>query len=186
MESAKLGTTIEAILFVAGEPISIKKFAEILQVSDSTIESALAELETSLEKRGLRLLQKDELVSLVTAPEFATQIEQFIKEEVMGKLSKAALETITVIAYKHPVSRPEIDYIRGVNSGFTLRNLITRGLVERVHPSTSSGQGNLAYLYQPTMEFMKHLGISSLDELPDYAAFRQELEKGLQTQERQL
>ena len=178
IEPKKLAYIIESILFISGESLSIKKLTEICSVTENEVESAIILLKGSLDDRGIRLLQKEDILSLVTAPELTPYIEKFIKDEVMGDLSKAALETITIIAYKHPISRPEIDYIRGVNSAFTLRNLIMRGLVERV-PSRKESR---TYLYRPTIEFMKFLGLSSFDDLPQYKDFRKELEKGIEQQ----
>jgi segregation and condensation protein B len=94
---------------------------------------------------------------------------------MLGELSKAALEALTIIAYRHPILRSEIDYIRGVNSSFTIRNLIARGLVERIPVSVGRG-----YRYQPTIEFMKFLGISSVHELPEYDTVQKELTEGIE------
>ncbi len=171
----KTSNVVEAILFISGEPLSIKKLSEICEVDEQTIERSLEELSKQMEERGLRLLKKDEMASLVTAPEATAYIEKYIKEEVMGDLTKAALETMTVIAYKHPISRPEIDYIRGVNSAFTLRNLIMRGLVERV----SDKKSGRMYFYRPTIEFMKFMGLARFEDLPHFTEFRRELDTGV-------
>lgn len=166
---------VEALLFVAGEPLSRDQLARAIGCSKEDIGKALTALGSALNSHGIRVLIKDNHVSLVTAPETSETVERLIKSELIGELSKAALETLTIIVYKHPVSRPDIDYIRGVNSSFTLRALTMRGLVERVaHKSDAR-----AYLYQPTIDFMKFLGISSLDELPEYTAFRGTLEKSI-------
>ena len=175
----KLSQTLEALLFVAGEGISIKKVAEITKSTPEEIEVSASELEHSLRERGIRLLRKDTYLSLVTAPETTAAVEELIKHELTGDLSRASLETLTIVAYKHPVSRPEIDYIRGVNSSFTLRNLIMRGLVEKV-PHAKDGR---TYLYQPSIDFMKFLGITSLDSLSEYTTYRSALDEGISQSE---
>ena len=124
--------------------------------------------------RGIRVLQKDDLVSLVTAPPLASYAEHLVKEELLGELSKAGLETLTIVAYRHPITRADIDYIRGVNSSFTLRNLAKRGLIERL-----PGFGGKGYRYQPTVEFMKYLGIASFNELPEFEDVEKKLSQGI-------
>lgn len=173
MTTPSLPSILEALLFVSGDPLSIKTLSASTGCSVSQIKKALDELETQLEHHGITILIKDEEVLLVTRPEVSMSVEHLVKEEFLGNLSKAALETLTIITYCHPLSRQEIDYVRGVNSTFTLRNLMMRGLVERVSP-----EGSRSYMYRPTLEFMKHLGIHSLSELPEYEAFRKEVERG--------
>jgi len=181
----EIDNLIEAVLFVSGEAITIKKLCEVCSVGKEDVEQAVSQLKDRLLGTGLKILQKEDLVSLVTAPEATSAVETFIKEEVIGELSKAGLETLTIVAYQHPVSRSQVDYIRGVNSSFTLRNLIMRGLVERIENkqvgSTGSPQATRGYLYRPTIEFMKFLGITSLTQLPEYDACRAELTTLIQT-----
>jgi len=154
--------------------LTVSKLASLSGSSAADVAAALIVLEQSCASRGIRLLKVNETVTLVTAPYLTPYVEKLIKEEILGDLSKAALETLTIIAYRHPLPRTEIDYIRGVNSSFTLRNLMARGLAERVTAPASRG-----YLYQPTIEFMKFLGIASFHELPEYDVIQKELEKGL-------
>lgn len=170
-----LASIIEALLFVAGEPLSVTKLAELSASSVPDIEEVLTELENVRARRGICLLRKEELVTLVTASQAAPYVEKLIKEEILGDLSKAALETLTIIAYRHPIMRSEIDYIRGVNSSFTIRNLTARGLVERM--PVSAGRG---YHYHPTLEFMKFLGIASFQELPEFETVQNELQQGVE------
>lgn len=170
----QLPSIIEALLFVAGEPLSVSTLAKHAGCSPSEAKEAIFSLEQTFHTRGIRILQKDELVSLVTAPHLASYAEQLIKEELLGDFSKASLETLTIIAYRHPITRADIDYIRGVNSSFTLRSLTQRGLVERL-----PAEGVRGYQYQPTMEFMKFLGITSFAELPEFETVQKELTKGV-------
>ena len=173
--SQNLSCVIEALLFVAGEPVSIDTLAKHAFSTYRDTKEAVSSLEQVLLSRGIRVLQKDDLVSLVTAPHLAPYAEQLVKEEVLGELSKAALETLTIVAYRHPITRIDVDYIRGVNSSFTLRNLAQRGLVERL-PQTA-GKG---YRYQPTVEFMKFLGIASFKDLPEFETVQKEIQRGVE------
>src|SRR5262245_47466386 len=113
-----LDARIESILFWKGEPISVKKLAEILAVREEEIEMAMVELGKKLKGRGLAIIRLEDEVSLVTAPEVSDLIEKLTKEELMRDLGKAGLETLTIILYKGPIKRSDIDYIRGVNSQF--------------------------------------------------------------------
>ncbi len=174
-QSSGLSTIIEALLFVAGEPLAVVKLADLSGHSVADVTAALVSLEQSCAERGIRLLKQLDTATLVTAPHLSGYVEKLIKEELLGDISKAALDTLTIIAYRHPIARVEIDYIRGVNSSFTLRNLMARGLAERI--AAPEGRG---YLYRPTIEFMKYLGLTSFHELPEYDIVQKELSKGLE------
>lgn len=169
--------SIEALLFAAGEQLSIEKLAALTQADKHDVVHAIDSLQQTLRGRGISLLQKDEVVSLGTAPDLGPLVEKFIKEEFFGELSRASLETLTIIAYRNPIGRADIDYIRGVNSSFTIRNLLTRGLIERVSvPRATDGRG---WNYRPTIAFMKFLGITAYENLPDYEATKKEFEQAL-------
>ena len=159
-----LAQKIEAILFFKGDPVSIKKLEEILKVSKEEITTAILELKNNLNERGIILLEKEGEITLGTNPEFSTLIENLQKEELNKELSKASLETLSVVLYKNGVTRAEIDYIRGVNSSFTLRMLSIRGLVEK----TTDPKDNRRYIYKPTFELLSYLGVKSVQELPEY------------------
>jgi len=167
-----LSNKIEAILFFKSEPVSIGYLAGVLEVDPSDIERGLSELATALEGRGIRLLYYDGEVALGTAPELSSLVESIIKDELSKDIGKAGLETLAIVLYRGPVTRSEIDYIRGVNSTFVLRNLMVRGLVERV-PHESDGR---TFLYKPTFELLSYLGIVRVEELPEYNTVRAELE----------
>ncbi|MCE9628736.1 MAG: SMC-Scp complex subunit ScpB [Candidatus Vogelbacteria bacterium] len=168
-----LSATIEAILFFKAEPLTIKKLAELTNQPEETIQQALGELKQTLQGRGIALLEKDNTVILGTAPEVSGLIESIIKEELNKDLGKAGLETLAIVLYKGPVSRAEIDYIRGVNSSFILRNLTVRGLVEKINKEGD----NRTFLYRPTFELLAHLGLTSVTGLPNYDTFLAELVK---------
>ena len=156
---------IEAILFFKGEPVSLKKLAEILKVSKEEIEQALLILKNSFENRGVVLIQNDDEITLGTSPELSNLIENLQKEELNKDLSKASLETLSIVLYKNGVTRAEIDYIRGVNSSFTLRALSVRGLVEK----TVDTKDNRRFVYKPSFELLSFMGVKSIENLPDYA-----------------
>lgn len=155
---------IEAILFFKGEPVSFKKLEDILKVSKDEIVEAVSILKNNLSGRGVVLLENNGELTLGTSSEFSKLIEDLQKEELNKDLSKAALETLSIILYKNGVSRTEIDYIRGVNSSFTLRALSIRGLVEK----TVDPKDNRRFIYKPSFDMMSYMGISSIEELPDY------------------
>jgi len=159
-----LESKIEGLLFYKGEDVSIKKLAELLNVSEEEINEALGKLEQSLTGRGLVLVRKDDRVVLGITGELSSLIESIRKEEITKELSKATLETLSIILYKNGVSRSEIDYIRGVNSSFILRNLLARGVIEKVVDSKDSRR----LLYRPTFETLSYMNVTSITELPNY------------------
>ncbi|MFA7395236.1 MAG: SMC-Scp complex subunit ScpB, partial [Candidatus Paceibacterota bacterium] len=143
-----LDAKIEALLFHKTEPMSLGKIAEAVETNPAEVEEALNTLEQKLEERGIVLLKKDNTYMLGTSPAASDLIEKVTKDELSADLGRAGLETLAIIAYEGPISRPEIDYIRGVNSSFILRNLMVRGLIERVPDKNDSRR----FLYRPTFE----------------------------------
>ena len=159
-----LESKIEAILFFKGEPISRKKLSEILKVGQIEINESLEKLKENLKERGVVLIEKENEITLGTAPELSKLIENLQKEELNKELSKASLETLSIVLYKNGVNRAEIDYIRGVNSSFTLRALAVRGLIEK----TVDTKDNRRYIYRPSFELLSFMGVKSIEELPEY------------------
>ncbi|MEK7471352.1 MAG: SMC-Scp complex subunit ScpB [Patescibacteria group bacterium] len=155
---------VEAILFFKGEPVSLKKFQDILKVSKEEIQTAILNLKENLQNRGVALIENNNEITLGTAPEHSKLIEDLQKEELNKELSKASLETLSIILYKNGVSRAEIDYIRGVNSSFTLRALSIRGLIEK----TTDVKDSRKYIYKPSFDLLSFMGVKSVEELPDY------------------
>jgi segregation and condensation protein B len=151
-------------LFWKGEAVSRKKLAEIFKVSQSDIDESVEKLKINLQNRGVALIEKDDDLVLGTAPELAQLFEDLQKEELNKDLSKAALETLSIVLYKNGASRSEIDYIRGVNSSFTLRALSIRGLVDKV----PNPKDNRSYVYKPSFELLAYMGVKSVEELPDF------------------
>src|SRR3989344_9189415 len=128
---SELKAIIEAILLVHGEAIGAEKLAKATDTSKNEVIEAIAQLTTDYADRGFIILEHDNKYQLGTNPRFTDIIEKLIKNEFSEELSRAALETAAIIAYKGPMTRIEIEHIRGVNSSFTLRNLAMRGLIER-------------------------------------------------------
>lgn len=157
---------IESILFSVGEPISIEKLAKTLSQNQDLIKETIDELAEEYEKenRGLRIIKKGEIIQLVSSPENSHYIEKLIKDELQEDLTPASLEALAIVAYKGPITRAEIEEIRGVNSSFILRNLLIRGLIERKgHP-----QDARTYIYEVSFDFLRKLGLDSVKDLPEY------------------
>lgn len=167
----ELEAKIEAILFYRAEPMDKAELAKITKANPEEVASALLILKEKLNNRGISLIQLNGKVELGTNPELSGLIEEIIKEELSRDLGKAALETLTLIVYQGPISRPEIDQVRGVNSSFILRNLMIRGLVERITDEKDSRR----FLYQPTLDLLKYLGLDNIENLPEYESVKQEL-----------
>ena len=168
-----LDAQIEAILFWKAEPVSVKKLASILEKTEPEIREAVATLRTNLAThRGLTLIELDDEITLGTAKDMSSLIEKLTKEELMKDLGKAGLETLSIILYQGPLPRAEIDYIRGVNSQFILRNMLIRGLIEKVENPAD----RRSFLYKPTMQLLAHLGLSSTSSLPDFDVVRKNIE----------
>ena len=166
-----LDSQIEAVLFLKAEPMSKRTLAKILEKDVDEIDSALSLLEERLETRGITLLFKDESVMLVTNSEMSNTIETIRKEELSRDLGKAGLETLSIILYKAPITRVEIDYLRGVNSNFILRNLLIRGLIEKI----SNPNDQRSYLYKPSFGLLSFLGISKVKDLPEYDKIQEDI-----------
>ena len=167
MEIEKLESTVESVLFVSGEPIKKSKLAKITGAKIEEIEIALGKLTEKYFQvtSGLSLLIKGEEVQLSSKAENAESVENLVKNELTDALSTPAMEVVSIIAYRGPVSKPEIEAIRGVNCAYTLRNLLLRGLIERSdNPRDSRG-----YVYAVSFDFLKKLGVSEVKKLPEYA-----------------
>ncbi|HSJ87071.1 MAG TPA: SMC-Scp complex subunit ScpB [Anaerolineales bacterium] len=161
-----LSVQLEALLFVAAEPVGTAQLAAALDISGSVVERALNELEVQLSGRGLRLQRHAGRVQLTTAPQLADLIERFLGLEATTHLSRAALETLAIIAYQQPVTRPQIDSIRGVNSDSMMKSLLSKGLI--LESGRADGPGR-PILYSTTPEFLQHFGLNSILEMPPLA-----------------
>ena len=164
-----LKSIIETILFVHGEPILVSALAKFAAASEEEVLATLRVLQNESE-RGIIVLEKDGQFQLGSRPENAQYVETLMKSEFSEELSRAALETITIIAYKGPLTRIQIEFIRGVNSSFTLRNLAMRGLVERAENPKDAR----APLYRVSFDFLKHFGLTKIEELPEFETLHKE------------
>ncbi|MFN2557089.1 MAG: SMC-Scp complex subunit ScpB [Nitriliruptorales bacterium] len=170
MDQGPSRQALEAILFVVDEPVAVSTLCEVLGASQGEIEAELAALATELEeqRRGFVLRNVAGGWRLYTAPDMAPYVERWVQGRRSGRLSRAALETLAVIAYKQPVSRAEVAEIRGVNADGAMRTLVARGLIGEVGRDSGPGQ---AVLYGTTARFLEDVGISSLSDLPPLADF---------------
>lgn len=161
-----LASNIETILFLSGDPVPIAELERIFETDEAMIGTAINQLHERYQSSasGLSLVGHDGEIRLTTKPENSETAERFLRTEREGPLSRASLETLSIIAYRGPVSRADIDAIRGVNSAITIRTLLLRGLVERRgNPSDARG-----YLYTASFPFLEALGLSDISELPNY------------------
>lgn len=157
---------IESLLFISNYPLSLKKLSELTGEKQNEIEKALDELKSDYDTRGesgIILARVGDKVQLATSSENSKIVNQFIKDETTGELTKASLETLTIIAYRGPVTRPHIEQIRGVNCSIILRNLLMRGLIE-----SKEDKKRMQTTYNISFDFLGFLGISDSKELPDF------------------
>lgn len=158
-----LEARLEALLFVSAAPVPAPRLSETLGASAVDVEQALLRLEQQFERRGLRLQRHRGGFSLTTAPQAASDVAKLLDLESTVHLTRAALETLSIVAYRQPATRPTIDSIRGVNSEASLHTLIRYGLVEESGRSEGPGR---PILYVTTQDFLQHFGLRSLAELP--------------------
>jgi len=170
-----LENKIESVLLFKNEPVSVLELGKWLDEKPEAIKSALANLLESYKDRGIVLVFDGESISLGTHPKLGALIENLQKEELSRELGRAGLETLAIILYKGPISRREIDHIRGVNSSFILRSLLIRGLIERVEGTERS------YSYKATLKLLEYLGVSRREDLPRYEDAFKEIEEFVNT-----
>ncbi|MCK5511056.1 SMC-Scp complex subunit ScpB [Candidatus Parcubacteria bacterium] len=156
---------IESLLFISAKPMSIKQLAELIKKDKKEIEKAGLDLvdEYKNNKKGVQIIKNSSKLQMVSSPENAKLIQEFIKDETTGELSRPSLETLTIIAYRGPVSKIDLDRIRGVNCSLILRNLLIRGLIKAKNDSKKQET-----YYTITFDFIRFLGINDVRELPDY------------------
>jgi len=172
----ELSQQIEGLLFYKAAPVKVVQLAKIFEVEDTLVQAAIDTLQERLQVGAVRLARTETEVQLVTAPELSTFIESVRKDELKRDIGKAGAETLAIVLYKGPVSRVEIDRIRGVNSAFILRNLMVRGLVER-------GIESKSHTFSITPTLLAHLGITHKTELQNYATVLDQLERFEQEQD---
>lgn len=170
---------LEALLFVAPGAVTAGQLATALELSTQEVETGLAALEARYAQNGLdygiRIQRIHGRVQLTTAPQAASLIERFLGLEATSRLSRAALEALSIIAYKEPVTRPQIDAIRGVNSDGVLKSLLSKGLIQEVGRAEAPGR---PILYSITQDFLAHFGLNSLEDLPPLPPLEGEQDNG--------
>lgn len=160
-----LKSKLESLLFVAGKPLTVKKISELILEQEAEVEAALQELQREYaSSHGVQLFSTGRQWQMGTAGENAEVVANFVKEEFAGELTRPQLEALTVIAYRGPLSKLELEVIRGVSCGLILRNLMIRGLVDEEYDALKKENK-----YRVSMDFLRHLGIGRVEDLPDYA-----------------
>lgn len=162
-QAINIPSAIEAVLFVSPEPLTPAQLSNFLEISTAEVEEALVMLDNDLQSRGLRLQRNGTHCQLTTAPEMAEIIERYLGLEPSGFLSHAAMETLAIIAYQQPVTRPYIEGIRGVSSDGVMKSLLAKNLILEVGRADGPGR---PILYATTSDFLQHFGINSLSDLP--------------------
>lgn len=155
---------IESLLFVASEPVTVNHLASVVDCPLEDVEQALQQIKEDCQNRGVRLQRFGRKLQLVSAPEFTDYIERFLGLSISGKLSTPALETLAIVAYRQPITRSEIEAIRGVNSDGVLRTLLSKGLVEEVGRLNTVGH---PVQFGTTFEFLRFFGLEEIQDLPE-------------------
>jgi len=165
LKDGGLKRALECMLFVSPQPLSTKHIAESLEMDEADVESAVHELRLEYADRGLQILRIAGGYQMCTRPEYSDWISRLLKPE-RARLSRAALETVAIIAYRQPITQPEIDAIRGVNTDAVLKTLFDRGLVRHVGRKETVGR---PILYATSDEFLNYFGLNDLSDLPELA-----------------
>lgn len=156
---------IEALLFVATSPVTVSQLADCLSLSAGEVEKALHLLIEKYSGRGISIQYYGGKYQLTAAAEHSSDVERFLGLEITSRLSRAAVETMAIIAYRQPITRPGIEAIRGVSSDGVIRSLLSRGLIQEVGRTEGPGR---PILFSTTIDFLQHFGLNSLDQLPPY------------------
>jgi segregation and condensation protein B len=165
MDPQKMQSIIESLLFVSGEPMKFSRIAKICNIPKSDVTSYVENLNEKYKKEegGLIIVQKEDSVQLATNPDNIEYVSQLVSGEMTADISRSALEVVSIVAYRGPITRSQIEAVRGVNCSYVLRSLLIRGLVERKETADIRG-----YLYEISFDFLKSLGLSSAKEMPDW------------------
>lgn len=164
--SERLKGIIESILFISGSAVSIKDLSDILCTDAKSVKKIINEMveEYKNEARGICILEFNDKVQLSTKPQYADYVKKLVKPEGRQNLSQAALETLAIVAYKQPITKAEIDDIRGVRGDRALMTLVERGLVKETGRMDTAGR---PILYSTTDDFLKYFGFKNIKELPE-------------------
>lgn len=161
----EIKSKIESLLFVSAKAMSVKSLADLIVAEFKEIEQACNELVIELKEagRGVQIIKNGQNYQMVSSPVNTELIQSFVKDETTGELSRPSLETLTIIAYRSPISKFDIDRIRGVNCGMILRNLLLRGLIEAKDDKAKENT-----YYSVTFDFIRFLGLNDVKDLPNY------------------
>ncbi len=164
MEQEQLANVLESLLFISHKPQRAKDLAKFLEVDEPAVQAALDKLAREKKDRGVVILENNGEYQMATAPLNSAQVKNFLNLELREKLTEATVEVLAIVAYRQPISKAELEAIRGVNSQYSLRALLMRGLVEKI-PNPRDAR---SFLYQTTTEFLQHLGMLSVKDLPEF------------------
>lgn len=183
--SSSLQSQLESLLFISPKPLTLKKLVEVTRYSLEDVALALEQLlqNTNTSQRGVRIILHDEKYMMTTSEDHRELVDRFVKDDLTSELTKPALETLTIIAYRGPITKAELELIRGVNCSLILRNLMMRGLVE-----SKEDKKNMQTYFNVTLQFLRHLGLTQIFDLPEYETLRtnENIEKLLKTGEKEL
>jgi len=168
---ASLKSQLESLLFVANKPLTVKELADLLKIKNQEVDAGMDELSADYSESGsgLQIIKNNGKYQMVSSAENAAVVQEFIKDETSGELSRPSLEALTVIAYRGPITKIDLDRIRGVNCSLILRNLLIRGLIEE-----KLDKEKQETFYNVTMDFIRYLGVNKLEDLPDYERLHQD------------
>lgn len=170
-DSLDNASRLEVLLFSEGGPVAKKRLMQLLDIDARALSDAISSLRASRETSGLALIETENEIALAIAPMAAETVEKAFEKELGREIGDAGLEVLAILLYVGPSTRARIDYIRGVNTSWTIRTLAARGLVERI-PNPDDAR---EYLYRPTTELLAHIGADRLENLPQYAKIAGEL-----------
>jgi len=160
---SKLKANLEAVLFVAPVSVTLSQLASALDITEREVEKVLTQMGEDYQERGLRIQHHAGRIQLTTAPEASESVERFLGLEISTYLSQAALEALSIVAYEQPVTRPQVDAVRGVNSDGVMKSLLHKGLIQDIGRADGPGR---PILYATTPEFLQQFGLNSLEEMP--------------------
>ncbi len=164
-----LTNKLESLLFVASKPLNTAQLAKFTDTSEDAVRTALKNLSIQRLNSGIVVLEMNDSWQLATNPDNVELVKTFLNSDLRENLTDATLEVLAIIAYRQPISKVEIESIRGVNSQYSLRQLLMRGLVEK-----TSGDGRSTH-YRLTTEFLQHMGLQAVEQLPEFQAFQDKL-----------
>ncbi len=183
MEPKSLKSALESILFISSKPLKLKELANFFEQDAQALKTALDELINEKKESGIIILDNNGEYQLATNSQNATLVKNFLNAELREKLTDATIEVLAIVAYRQPISKSELEAIRGVNSQYSLRTLLIRGLVEK----TPNPRDARSFLYQTTTEFLQHLGLAAIKDLPEFEKLVEQIKlpQALQTQDQQ-